>query len=157
MKKLLIDADCIIKITKAGLKEKLIDCFETFILERVRQEVVEEGIEKGCEDAIIVKNNIAKGKLKTVESVTGINGDEAIIRNFNRTEYDFVGTDDKKLIKRLKVLDIPYLIPGLLIYHIFQLNKISKEDGLSFLEKLSLFISDDEYQIVRFLLKGEEK
>jgi len=75
MLKLLIDADFIIKITKAGLKEKLLDCFDTFILESVRKEVVEEGLEKGCEDAIIVKNNIVKGKLKTVESLIGVSGD----------------------------------------------------------------------------------
>ncbi|MBA7707648.1 hypothetical protein ES703_116524 [subsurface metagenome] len=155
MKKLLIDADCIIKISKAGIKERVLDCFNTFISESVRQEVIERGLEKGCEDAIVVKNNIVKGKLKTVENRTGVSGDEAIIKNFNRTEYDFVGTDDKRFIKRLVVMDIPYLVPGLLIYHIFQSNKISKEEGLSFLEKLSLFVSDDEYQIVRFLLKGE--
>ena len=50
MLKLLIDADFIIKITKAGLKEKLLDCFDTFILESVRKEVVEEGLEKGWID-----------------------------------------------------------------------------------------------------------
>ena len=157
MKKLLIDADCIIKITKAGLKATILDCFDAYMLEKVRQEVVEEGLEKGCEYAMVVKNNIIKGKLKIVESLIDVSGDEAIIRTFNRTEYDFVGTDDKKFIKKLKVLDIPYLVPGLLIYHLFQLNEITKEEGLYFLEKLSLFISDDEYQIVRFLLEGEER
>ena len=124
MKRLLIDADCIIKITKAGLKETLLDYFDTFILEKVRREVVEEGLEKGCEDAMVVKYNITKGKLKIVESLIDLSGDEAILKNFNRIDYDFVGTDDKKFIKRLKVLDIPYLVPGLLIYHLFQINEI---------------------------------
>ena len=45
MKKLLIDADFIIKITKAGLKAIILDCFDAYMLEKVRQEVVEEGLE----------------------------------------------------------------------------------------------------------------
>ncbi len=89
-----------------GIKERVLHCLDTFILESVRQEVIEGGLEKGCEDAIIVKNDIAKGKLKTVENQTGVSGDEAIMKNFNRTKYDFVGTDDKRLIKRLMMMNI---------------------------------------------------
>ncbi len=58
MKKLLIDVDFIIKITKAGLKAIILDCFDAYMLEKVRQEVVEEGLEKGCEDAMVVKNKL---------------------------------------------------------------------------------------------------
>ncbi len=54
------------------------------------------------------------------------------------------------------MLGIPYVVSGLLIYFVYKQGEIEKEKALSFLEKLSLYISDDEYFIVKFLIEGEK-
>jgi len=43
-----------------------------------------------------------------------------------------------------------------LLYLIYKEGKIEKQKAISFLEKLSSYISDDEYSIVKFLIEGGE-
>ncbi|MCD4788258.1 MAG: hypothetical protein K8R09_08570 [Desulfobacterales bacterium] len=56
--KLLMDADCLIRLTKAGLKDFVGNRDTIFIPDVVQKEVVDAGKEKGCPDAFIVKKNI---------------------------------------------------------------------------------------------------
>lgn len=151
-----MDADCIIKITKAGLKEAVLNFFDTFVVDEVKLDVVDEGLGKGYPDAKVVEENIEKNKIKIVQSPKRVKGDAAIIGVFNKKEYDLVGTDDKQLIKRLMALGIPHVVPGILLYLIYKEGKIEKQKAISFLEKLSSYISDDEYSIVKFLIEGGE-
>ena len=46
--KLLMDADCLIKLTKAGLKELIAENATISIPETVKREVVDAGKIKGC-------------------------------------------------------------------------------------------------------------
>jgi len=154
MIKILMDSDCIIKITRAGLKEVILDFFDVFIAEEVKIEVIDKGLRKGYTDAKIVKENIEKNKIKIIKGLGEGKGDDAIIKVFDRKMFNFVGTDDKRLVKKLEVLGIPYVVPGLLIYFVYKQGKIRKEKALSFLEKLSSYISDDEYSIVKLLIEG---
>jgi hypothetical protein len=89
------------------------------------------------------------------ESSIRIKGDQALIEFFKRGRYDAIASDDAKLIRLLRSIGIRFILPGLLIYSIFLENVIEKETALSWLEKLSTFISEDEYSIIKFLL--EEK
>jgi len=156
MIKILMDSDCIIKITKTGLKELILSFFDVSIVEEVKIEVIDKGLGRGYMDAKVVKENIEKNKVKIIKGLGESKGDDAIIKVFDRKIFNFVGTDDKSLIKKLEVLGIPYVVPGLLIYLVYKQGKIEKEKALSFLEKLSLYISDDEYFIVKFLIEGEK-
>lgn len=58
--KFLMDADCLIKLTKAGLKE-LVGRHDTVVIpSAVEKEVVDAGKAKGCTDAFIVEKNVAR-------------------------------------------------------------------------------------------------
>jgi rRNA-processing protein FCF1 len=157
--KILMDSDCLIKLTKSGLKESICKKDEVTIPFAVKQEVVDVGKNKRIPDADWVEKNIQRGILsvtmarKSGSTVTP-KGDQALIEAFHIGGYDVIATDDVKLIRSLKSLGIRWTLPGLIIYSLYQRKKIDKVTGLNWLEKLSSFISDDEYNMVRFLLEG---
>ena len=155
--KILMDSDCLIKITKAGLKETVCDNFSVAIPSIVEKEVVREGIKKECADAFAVKENIIAKRLKIVTDKKNVykNGDNAVIGHYHSKKYDTIATDDAKLIRRLKSLGIPFLLPGLIIHWLNKRGLINKEESSRSLERLRPFISNDEYSVVRLLL--EEK
>ena len=155
--KILMDADCLIKLTKAGLKEKICQQYEIAIPATIKKEVVDAGRRKGLLDAELVEKNIKKDIIKIVgkESPTRIKGDQALIEIYKRGRYDAIATDDVKLIRGLRSVGISYILPGLFIYSLYRRNIIDKVTALNWLEGLSNFISEDEHSMIKFLL--EEK
>ena len=154
--RLLMDADCLIKLTKAGLKE-LVGTHDVIIIpEAVRKEVVEAGKDKGLADAALVEKNI---QAKMVHIAKGSHshgtGDEALIETFGAGGYDAVATDDRKLIRILKAADVAFVVPGIILYSLKERGLIRREMALRGLDQLADFISEDEYSTVRLLL--EEK
>jgi hypothetical protein len=61
-----MDADCLIKLTKAGLKEQVCDAWEVVIPAVVRRETVEQA--PRVPDATRIKQNIAAGRIAVEES-----------------------------------------------------------------------------------------
>jgi len=151
-----MDADCLIKLTKAGLKELIAGYDTIHIPEVVWKEVVDAGKAKGRPDASLVETNIAaKRILVTGKSSSPGRGDDALIKGFQEEEYDAVATDDRKLIRNLKAARIPFVLPGLILYSLKQRGRIDQKTALRCLDQLATFISGDEYSTVRLLL--EEK
>ena len=153
-----MDSDCLIKLTKSGLKESICKEDEVTIPFVVKQEVVDAGKNKGAPDAEWVEKNIQRGILRVTtvrkgESLVSTGGDEALIETFHPGRYDMIATDDAKLIRSLKSVGIPGTLPALLIYSLYQRKKIDKATGLHWLEKLAPLISDDECSMVRLLLE----
>jgi len=155
--KILMDSDCLIKLTKAGLKEDICQHYEVVIPVIVKKEVVDAGKSKGVSDAEVIDKNLQKGIIQVIgkESLTHMKGDQALIELYKRGQHHAIATDDGKLIRFLRSTGIPYILPGLLIYSLFRRNIISKEKGMKWLKELSALISEDEFSMVRFLL--EEK
>jgi rRNA-processing protein FCF1 len=156
--KILMDSDCLIKLTKSGLKESICKKDEVTIPFVVKQEVVDAGKSKGTPDAEWVEKNIQRGILRVTvagksKSTAPIRGDQALIETFHLGGYDVIATDDLKLIRSLKSIGIRWTLPGLIIYSLCQRKSIDKVTGLEWLEKLSSFISDDESSMVRLLLE----
>lgn len=151
-----MDADCLIKLTKAGLKESVVHHETVVIPERVKNEVVDAGKEKGHLDADLVEENITAKRLQVARGASSERtGDEALMRTFRRGRYDAVATDDRKLIRLLKAADVPFVLPGTIIYFLHQRGLVTREMALRDLDRLSQFISEDEYSTVKLLL--EEK
>jgi rRNA-processing protein FCF1 len=152
-----MDSDCLIKFTKTGLKESICKQDEVTIPFVVKKEVVDAGKSKGLSDAELVEKNIKDGLLHVTgkkEFSPPAKGDQALIETFNRGGYEVIATDDIKLIRSLKSIGIRFILPGLLIYSLYQRKRIDKATGLEWLERLSSYISDDESSMVRFLLEG---
>ncbi len=155
--KILMDADCLIKLTKAGLKEGICEQFGVTIPFTVKKEVVDIGKIKGFQDAELVEKNIENRFVQITGKVSSVHlkGDQALIETFKREQYDLIATDDAKLTRLLKSMAIPYILPGLLICFLYQRGIINKATALNWLEKLSDFISEDEYSMTKFLLEGK--
>lgn len=152
--KLLMDADCLIKITKAGLKE-LVGAKDTiFIPEVVKKEVVDSGKTKECADAYVVEKNIGEKMITIIETSSNYTeGDQALIALFRKNKYDAIATDDMKLTRLLKTHSIPFILPGLIIYQLFMDDRINKKTALWSLKQLADFISEDEFSTVRLLME----
>ena len=148
-----MDADCLIKLTKAGLKELVCRHDTVVIPHMVKREVVDAGKSRGCDDAFAVEKNISAGFISVVEhSGIYVSGDGALIDIFSEKEFDAVATDDTKLIRALKTSGIPFIVPGLIIYHLLKEECLTKTRAIQALNQLAVFISDDEFSTVRLLI-----
>ena len=151
MLRVLMDADCLIKITRAGYKESALRAFRVVVPEPVVSEVVAQG--SGHASSELIAANIAARRI-AVQGVSGDSGDNALATVYRAGTYDCVGTDDRRLINRLTTLGIPCVVPGLLLYELAKLGRVSRQEAERLLQRLQLSISSDEYQIIRHLLKG---
>lgn len=149
-----MDADCLIKITKAGLKGLVVSRFKVFIPFVVEREVVKEGKKRRCDDAPIIGQNIAKKTVTVLKAYRKAkSGDEALFLLYRKDKFDAVATDDAKLIRRFKAAEIPFIVPGLLLYRLFSEGRISRGEAGVSLDRLSEFISEDETTTVRLLME----
>jgi len=155
--KLLMDADCIIKLTKAGLKELVTTKDSISIPEQVKREVVDAGKKKQCADAIAVEKNIGSKMISVIDVPVQVEkGDQALIAIFREEDYDAIATDDTKLSHRLKALNIPFILPALIFYRLLKKSKIDYKTALWALQQISEFISEDEFSTVRLLMEKEK-
>ena len=154
--KLLMDADCLIKFTKAGLKELVATKNSVFIPEPVKREVVDAGKKKECSDAFAVEKNIESKLITVIDAPARVEkGDQALIAIYREEDYDAIATDDTKLCRQLKALNIPFILPALVLYRFYIESKIDYKKVLWALQQFSEFISEDEYATVRLLMEKE--
>ncbi len=152
--KLLMDADCLIKLTKAGLKELIAENADISIPETVKREVVDAGKTKGCADAFAVEQNIEFGIIDVIESpLDYTKGDHALVAFFKNEKYDAVATDDAKLTRNLKAHGIRFILPGLIVYQLRKEGRVNSITTLWALDQLAEFISEDEFSMTRLLLE----
>lgn len=153
--KLLMDADCLIKITKAGIKEPVAVHFEVTIPGIVEREVVADGKGRNCADAFIVENNISGRVISVLKGRKKFkSGDEALPILFKKDKFDAVATDDAKLIRRLKAGNIPFMVPGVILYQMAYDKIFNLKEALAALDRLSEYISEEESSAVRLLLEA---
>ena len=106
--KILMDADCLIKLTKSNLKELICVNFSVIIPQIVKEEIVDNA--KGHPDASVIQKNLER-KLITLHKPPSSfkKGEDAIFAIFQQRDYDAIGSDDKRFIKRLRFFNIPYM------------------------------------------------
>jgi rRNA-processing protein FCF1 len=152
---ILMDSDCLIKLTKAGLKESICKHHRITIPETVKREVVDAGKSKGHPDAELIDANIGNGLITLAEEAASVHvkGDQALLTVFKRGQYGCVATDDTKLTRILQAAGIPFFLPALIIFSLFKNGKIDRATGLNWMDKLSPFISEEEYSVTRILLE----
>ena len=152
-----MDADCLIKLTKAGLKELVVIKYSVFIPEPIKREVVDAGKKKDCADAFAVEKNIESKLIAVIDAPVKVEkGDQALIAVYRNEDYDAIATDDVRLSHYLKALNIPFILPGLIVYRLLKDGKIDYKTTLWALYQLSEFISEDEFATVRLLMEKEK-
>jgi len=150
-----MDADCLIKLTKAGLKEFICNHKKIIIPGIVKREVVDAGKSKGHPDAELIEKNIDHGLVIVAKekAFNHVKGDRALVAMFERRRYTAVATDDAKLIRVLRATGIPFVLPALLIYSIYKSGLVDQASALNWLDRLSPFISEEEYSVTKLLLE----
>jgi hypothetical protein len=153
--KVIMDADCLIKLTKAGLKEHVCRVFSLFIPRRVKEEVVDKGKEKELPDAVMIDENIALGRIKVlaVQGSKKAAGEQEAVALFQTGGFDAIGSDDKQFIRQLKLFGIPYLTPATCIAIMHRQGILKTIDALKSLEELAAHISESEYHTVKLYIE----
>ena len=102
---------------------------------------------------MVIKENIDKGLLSLSGVETqDVKGEESALTIFQKGGFDAILSDDKRFVRRLRVLDVPYITPAVCIVVLLKQGKITLQDALEKLELLSNFISSDEYNTVKWVL-----
>ena len=151
--KLAMDADCLIKLTKAGLKERVCATWEVCIPATVRRETVEQA--PTLPDAIRIRDNIVAGRLCVVKETAGARrGEDAVLRLYQAGGFDAVATDDARFIRILRGLGVPYAVPGVLVVKLRQAGALSTAEAGVGLAALRPHISPEEYAAAQLMLSG---
>lgn len=140
-----------IKLTKASIKELVCHHFKVMIPDRVGFEVLIN--HERFPDVRIIQNNIelkliAIYKLKS----SVLKGEDATLVAYQRGEFDAICTDDRRFIKKLRLLEVPYITPAVFIAILFKKNELTHKEAYEKLELLSSFVSEDEYQTIKLFL-----
>lgn len=157
-----MDSDCLVKLTKAGIKESIVSAMEVYIPPLVKKETVGEAKERGYQDAFEIEENIDKKALRVVSprmkktsAVAALKGEAEVVSLFEEGNYDAIASDDRKFLRTLDAARIPYLTPSACLVYMHKSNRIEREKAVEMLESLKPFISNDEYVIAKLYL--EEK
>ncbi|MCC7202359.1 MAG: hypothetical protein IT393_06855 [Nitrospirae bacterium] len=160
--KIVMDSDCLVKLTKAGAKEDVINGMAVFIPALVKKETVDEAKKQGYEDAVIIEGNIDKKGLrvvkdqgKSIPAIPSSKGEKEVMSLYMEGGYDAIASDDRRFLKKLDALRIPYLTPAACILYLFKSGKVQKKKASKLLDALKPYISNEEYIIARFYV--EEK
>jgi len=153
--KVVLDADCLIKLTKSGIKEDVCRAFSITLPLAVKVEVVDRGKEKQFPDAFMVEKNLHEGLLQVKKyGKTGkrVDGEREALDLFQRGGFDAIGSDDRRFIRQLILFDVPYITPAVFIALMVKQGSMNIADAHERLMKLSEYISDDEYTAVKLWL-----
>ena len=148
-----MDADCLIKLTKAQLKELACHSFDIVIPALVKREVVDAG--SSHPDAALVGRNINEGLLGVIATGAETSkGEEAALALFRTGNYDGICSDDKRFIARLRAMGIPYITAAVFVLLLLKKGCVQREEAFDHLEALAPFVSDAEYAVVKLKLEA---
>lgn len=164
MTKILFDSDSLIKITKAGLKELIVDNFKVIIPLEIKKECVEQSQTRP--DGVIINKNIENGKIevkqtkrsqKTENDIQRLDlrgGEQDVYRLNTQIKYDLISSDDKKFLNILHFLGAKAVTPATLLILLNKRNKLNKIQTIGYLEKLKEHISYQEYELCKVEIGG---
>ncbi len=156
MNNIVLDSDGLIKLTKAGILEKILENFICSITMEVYNEAVVKGMEHFYEDAFQIEDLIKEGKIhirKTEESKKAINilkrsslgkGEVSSLHLFFNLDAEVIISDDRAFLSVLQHSNIPFVTPADLIVRSFELKILSKNESLNALIKIKPYISNYE-------------
>lgn len=146
-----MDADCLIKLTKAGLKERVCAAWSVSIPEAVRRETVEAAPE--MPDALRIGENVAAGRIAVAEGTRGaVKGEEAVLALFRAGGMDAVATDDGRFIRMLRGLGVAYAVPAVLIVRLAEEGVLGTTEAAEALASLRPYVSPEEHAAAQLML-----
>jgi len=148
-----MDADCLIKLTKAGLKEQVCAAWNVCIPSLVRSETVERA--PHLPDALRIGDNIASGRLSVhVAESKEAKGEDAVLLLFHGGGFDAVATDDARFIRKLRGLGVPYAMPAIIVVRLRLEGTLKADEAEKALAALRPHISADQHAAAQLMLSG---
>lgn len=148
-----MDSDCLIKLTKAGLKERVCEAWEVSIPRAVKRETVEQAPHRP--DAIRVKSNIEDGRLRVAGGrEREARGEDAVLRLYTKGSFGAVATDDVRFIRLLRGMGVPYAVPAVIVVALRQEGVLTAEEAGQALTALRPHVSADEHAAAALMLSG---
>lgn len=157
--KVVMDSDCLIKLTRAKAKEVVLRNIEVCIPPKVFEETVTIPKNKGYPDALIIENNQKNGLLMIRDILEDPNLDEIakrlgigygeadVFRLFKSGYFDIISSDDRRFLKIMDALDVPYFTPTALIIYLFNKKVLNSEEAKIYINNLKEMISEEEYYL----------
>jgi rRNA-processing protein FCF1 len=151
--KVVMDADCLIKLAKAQMKEAVCDAFEVAVPSRVRREVMSNAARHP--ECSVIGENLRNGALQEVDGgKRGGKGEDAVLAAFEAGSYDGIASDDKRFIRRLRLLGVPHIPPAVFVLLLVKQGRLDMTEGLARLDRLAPMISNEEVAVVKLQLAG---
>lgn len=148
-----MDADCLIKLTKAGLKEAVCECWRVEIPGLVEHETVRQAPD--LPDAVRIGRNIADGLVRVRRTAAGgTRGEEEVLSMFRSGAYDAIATDDARFIRELRSAGIPFAVPSVIVVKLQREGRLSTADAERALLDLRPFVSPDQHAAAWLMLSG---
>lgn len=161
--KIVMDSDCLVKLTKAGAKELVAASIEVYIPHLVKKETVDDVKVRGYQDSYVIEENISRDIIKVVRhewkgplTVPVSKGEREVLSLYLKGGYDAIASDDRKFLKKLGDSNIPSMTPTACIVYIYYAGKLGKPEVLELLERLRPMISNEEYTIAKFYMEGKK-
>ena len=150
----LMDADCLIKLTKAQLKEEVCAAFDVTVPARVIEEVMVAPDQHP--ECAVIQRNLERGLLAGLpDAKHHARGDEALLAvSGDSGEFAAIASDDKRFIRQLRLLGKPYLTPAVMVLWMVKHGRLQADAGLAALVRLAPMISDAEVALVRIRLQS---
>lgn len=150
---MLMDADCLIKLTKAQLKERVCAAFDVVLPTKVCREVMVNA--DSHPECTVVQRNLDSGALVEVpDAREHAKGEEALLAAYASGEYAAIASDDRRFVRRLRVLGNPYITPAVLLLVMVKQSRLTVEEAERALVELAPMISDAETAIVKLKLEA---
>ena len=151
----IMDADCLIKLTKAGLKEAVCAAWSVSIPRAVRRETADQA--PHMPDAVRIGRNIETGRIAVRdEGRSRRKGEEAALRLYESGGFDAVATDDARFIRRLRGLGVPYAVPGVIVVKMCRQGVMPLTRAVKGLTALRGHISAEQHAAAQLMLSGGE-
>ncbi len=143
-----MDSDTLIKLAKAGLKEVVCEHFAVRIPRAVVRETIEDAGARPEAEAI--RDNLRLQRLAVAgQGMASQKGEEAVLSLYRAEMFDAIASDDKRFLKKLRVLGIPYVTSSVFIPLLMRKMALNESTALIRLEALAPHISPDDYHIVK--------
>lgn len=162
--KFIIDADSLIKLTKASIIKKMCKNFNCSITKEVYEEVVTQGKERLYQDAFkiekLVQNKsikLNKTKPKEMEVRKTLDeGEKSIYLLHKSSKNTMLVSDDNTFLNFLKEEEEKFTTPTRLITLLKSLNIIDSKQALVYLNKMKPYIKSKTYLMVKETLREEK-
>ncbi len=158
MKKIVFDADGLIKIVRSGIAPQIFH--HGFISAVVYGEAVVEGKRRLHPDAFVIdklvyEEKITVHKVKITKGPPQLGkGEMSTLALFHRIKADFIISDDRQFLTYLEEQGVPFLVPSELLVFLGLSQRQQRTICLQALERIKELITKENYDSAKAALGG---